>query len=215
MKYIAALLVSGIIVSSPARAEAPCDFKGVSVGSKMTPAAIMAAFGVTKYKLNPTRPAFDFALAQKSGPTVAEELVEWNMGAYCDETACRIPFGITVGTVIPVPISVFIAVDQGLIIEIDVTFSETYWEEVLPILDQKYGADWKVERSNMLITDYETNRGHVLPVINMRHITNGWNRATNDRCQISADNLDLIFEHKDARGPYHSVVSIKLVSKNF
>jgi len=84
MKYIAALLVSGIISSNPSRAEAPCDFKGVSVGSKMTPAEIMAALGVTKYKLNPTRPAPDLAAAEKYGIIAAGELADWNIGPYCD-----------------------------------------------------------------------------------------------------------------------------------
>jgi len=86
---------------------------------------------------------------------------------------------------------------------------------MLPILDQKYGADWKVEREDTVITDYETKQSKVLQLISLNHITNGKNRATNDRCQIWAQNLDLVFEHKDAYGPYHSVVVIKLVSKNF
>ena len=49
----------------------------------------------------------------------------------------------------------------------------------------------------------------------MKHITNGTNRITKDHCQIWATNLDIIFEHHDAYGPYHSAFVIKLISKNF
>jgi hypothetical protein len=47
---------------------------------------------------------------------------------------------------------------EGLITEIDVSFSEPYWDEMLPILGQKYGADWKVDREDMPITNYETKK---------------------------------------------------------
>jgi len=50
----------------------------------MTPAEIMAALGVTKYKLNPTRPAPDLAAAEKYGIIAAGELADWNIGPYCD-----------------------------------------------------------------------------------------------------------------------------------
>jgi hypothetical protein len=43
MKHVAALLVGELLFASPSHAETPCDFKGISVGDKMTPAEIMTA----------------------------------------------------------------------------------------------------------------------------------------------------------------------------
>jgi hypothetical protein len=86
---------------------------------------------------------------------------------------------------------------------------------MLPILDQKYGADWNVERSDMLITNYETKQSRMLERISLSHVANGINQSTKDHCQISATNLDIVFEHQDAFGPYNSVFVIKLISKNF
>jgi hypothetical protein len=63
--------------------------------------------------------------------------------------------------------------------------------------------------------NYETKETTVLEIISLDHITNGVNRSTNDRCQISAANIDLVFTHHDALGPYHSELVIKLISKNF
>jgi hypothetical protein len=210
--YIA-LLVGTLIFASPSHAETPCDFKGISVGNKIAPAEIMATLGVTKYKTNPAR-NFDLALVQKYGLIPAGELEDWNIGPYCDQTACRVPYGVAVENN-NTPVNVFISFREGLITEIDVSFSEIYWDEMLPILDQKYGADWKVDREDMPITNYETKKTTIRERISLNHITNGVNRRTNDRCQIWATNLDIVFEHRDAHGPYHSVFAIKLISKNF
>jgi hypothetical protein len=216
MKYIAALLVGALSFASPSRAETRCDFKGISVGNKMAPTEIMAALGVTKYNTNPARPSFDemLAAAQKYATIPAAELEDWNVGPYCGETSCRVPYGVAVGNN-NTPVNVFISFHEGLITEIDVSFSETYWDEMLPILDQKYGAGWKVDHDDMPITNYETKKTTVRGRILLNHITNGVNRRTNDRCQILATNLDIVFEHHDAYGPYHSVFVIKLISKNF
>jgi hypothetical protein len=160
MKHIAAaVLVATLFFGSPSHAETPCDFKGVSVGNKMAPAEIMATLGVTKYKTNPARPSFDetLAVAQKYGTIPAAELEEWNIGPYCDETSCRVPYGVAVGNN-NTPVNVFISFHEGLITEIEVSFSETYWDEMLPIWDEKYGADWKVDRSYTSIVNYETKK---------------------------------------------------------
>jgi len=206
MKYIAALLVSTLFFASPLHAETPCDFKGVSVGNKMAPAEIMAALGVTKYKTNPPQSSFEemIALAEKYGTISAGELLDWKIGPYCKETSCLVPYGIAVGNN-NTPVHVFIAFHEGLITEIDVSFGEMYWDEMLPILDQKYGADWKVEREMVPITNYETKKPTIRESILLNHISNGVNRRTNGRCQIWAQNLDMVFEHHDAYGRYHSV----------
>jgi hypothetical protein len=216
MKHIPALLVGALFFVSPSRAETPCDFKGIAVGNKMTPAEIMTALGVTKYKINPARPSSDetFALAQKYGTIPAGELEDWNIGPYCDETSCRVPYGVAVGND-NAPVSVFLSFHDGRITEIDVSFSQVYWDEMLPVFNQKYGADWYVDRSDTPVTDYETKKSTMLEGILLKHITDGTNRDTNDRCQISATNIDIVFQHHDAHGPYHSMFVIKLVSKNF
>jgi hypothetical protein len=154
------------------------------------------------------------ALAQKYSTIPAAELEDWNIGPYCDEASCRAPYGVAVGNN-NTPVKVFVSFHEGLITEIDVSFSELYWDEMLPILGQKYGADWKVDREDMPITNYETKKTKVLERISLNHITNGTNRSTKDRCQIWATNLDIVFEHHNTYGPYHSEFGIKLISKNF
>ena len=54
MKPIAAFF-SSLLFVCPALAETPCDFKGISVGSRMSPAEIMSALGVSQY-IRPIRP---------------------------------------------------------------------------------------------------------------------------------------------------------------
>jgi hypothetical protein len=215
MKHIAAFLVGALPFASPLHAETPCDFKGISVGNKMTAAEIMTALGVTIYKTNPARASFEkmLSVAEKYGTIAAAELEDCNIGPYCQETSCRVPYGVTVG--VNTPVNVFVSFPEGLITEIDVSFSETYWDEMLPILDQKYGAGWKVDRFDTPITNYETKKTRMMKLISLEHIVNGTNQSTKDRCQISAQNVDIVFEHHDAYGPYHSVVVIKLISRNF
>jgi hypothetical protein len=216
MKHEVALLLGALFFASPLYAETPCDFKGTSVGSRMTPAEVMTALGVTKYKTTPARRSFEDKLPaiQKYGLIAAGELEDWEIGPYCEETYCRVPYGVAVGND-NTPVSVSVSFHEGLITEVDVSFSETYWDEMLPILDQKYGAGWSVERSDMLITNYETKKSRMLERISLSHITNGTNRRTKSHCEIWATNLDIVFEHHDPLGPYHSIFVIKLVSKNF
>lgn len=152
---------------------------------------------------------------KKYGLVPAAELEEWNIGPYCEETSCRVPNGVRVGNNNHIPVNIYVGFREGLITEIDVTFSEIYWEEILPILDQKYGADWKVDRNDSGIMNYETKKTTVREIISLYHNTNGVNRRTNDRCEIWAQNIDLVFTHHDVFGPYHSEFVIKLISKNF
>jgi hypothetical protein len=212
MKHIAALLVGALLFASPSHAETPCDFKGVAVGNKMTPAEIMSALGVTNYKTNPERPVRKDNAPYEPG---MGEIEDENIGPYCEEKLCNVPFGVAVGNNNAISVKVLVAFDDGLITEIGLLFNEMYWDEILPILDQKYGADWKVDRDLMPITNYKTKKTTVQENIRMEHITNGVNRRTNDRCQISAQKFDFIFEHHGAYGPYQSEFGIKLISKNF
>ena len=142
------------------------------------------------------------------------ELEEWKLGPYCDENSCRVPFGVTVGNN-NIPVNVFVSFNEGLITEIEVSFSHAFWEDMLPIWDQKYGADWKVDRNVTPVTDFKTKKTTTLETISLDHITKGVNGITNDRCQIFAQSVDLGLQHHDPIGPYHSLFVIKLISKNF
>jgi hypothetical protein len=214
MKYIAALLVGALSFASPSHAETPCDFKGVSVGSRMSPPEIMSALGVSQYKTNPSI-NYDMALAKKYGLIPAAEIEEWNIGPYCDDKSCAVPYGIRVGNGNGIPVQAFISFHEGQIIEIVVKFGEMYWDEMLPILDQKYGGNWKVKREDTVVTNFENKKSQMVQGIYLEHGTNGTNPSTKDHCKIWANNLDLVFEHHDAFGPYHSEVVIHLISKNF
>lgn len=217
-KAVAILLVSAFSFAASSHAETPCNFKGVSVGDKMTPAEVMAAFGVAKYKISPTFPSWEERepRIQKYSSMVAAELDDWDIGPYCEDDYCRIPGGVGVGNNDHIPVSVFVHFPKGQVTAIDVAFSETYWNEILPILDDKYGSRWDVERDpDMVITDYETKKSRKMECITLNHKTGGRNPITGDRCEIWITNLDIIFQHHDPLGFYHSVFEIKLVSKNF
>ena len=187
------------------------------MGDRMDPAAIMAAYGVTTYKVNPPRPSFQERrpTIEKYGIVPAGELWEWDVGPFCDETSCRIPYGVDVGND-RIPVNVLVAFRHGQITEIDVSFGTLYWDEIVPILKRKYGTQWNVERDpDMVITDLETKKHTVLERITLTHKTGGKNAKTNDSCQIWATNLDIIFQHHDVLGPFHSIFVIKLISTNF
>lgn len=218
MKILLAVLNTTLLLFTTAsHADTPCDFKGVSVGDKMSPAQIMSALGVTKYKMNPKRPSFEEMLPniKKYGLVAAGEIEDWNIGPQCDDSSCRVPWGVTVGNS-DIPVSVFVGFRRRQIIEIDVSFAETYWDEILLLLDWKYGRHWEAERDPyMVITDLETKKNLVVERITLRHKRGGANTKTHDTCQIWATNYDVIFYHHDALGPFHSQFAIKLVSKNF
>jgi hypothetical protein len=125
-----------------------------------------------------------------------------------------VPYGVTVGNN-NTEVSVHVSFRKDLVTEIDVSFNESFWDEIRQIMDQKYGADWNIDQGDMAITDYETKKVVLLNRISMNHISNGTNKNAMARCQISATNLDIVFQHHDAYGPYHSVFAIRLVSKNF
>ena len=86
-------------------------------------------------------------------------------------------------------------------------------DEKLTIFDQKYGADWTIERNGTPITNYETRETFMVQKIVLQ--TKGTNLSTKDRCKIWTTNFDTVFEHHDALGPYHSRIVIQLMPKNF
>jgi hypothetical protein len=114
------------------------------------------------------------------------------------------------------PVNAFVSFRGKRITEIEVTFDQTYWDEIRPVLDRKYGASWQVEEAPyFVITDLETKKSVTVERITLAHRYNGTNRRTGDTCTIWATNYDEVFEHHDPLGPYHSVFVIKLVSDNF
>lgn len=216
VKHVATLFIGALALGTPASAEPPCDFKGLSVGDTKTPVEIMAVLGVAKYRMNPPESPFDekLAAARKYGIIPAGELRDWKIGPHCTQIFCKVPYGIGIGNN-NTPVSVYVSFPSGTITEIDVSFSETSWDELRPILDQKYGADWDIERTELLVTDVSTKKSTMRDRVLLTRVTNGSNRATGDRCQIWATNIDIIHQHHDPLGPYHSLFVIKLVSKNF
>ncbi len=67
----------------------------------------------------------------------------------------------------------------------------------------------------MSIINYETNETHTVEQISLHHVPNGTNLRTYDHCQIWATNFDMVFEHRDALGAYHSRIVLQLISKKF
>jgi hypothetical protein len=213
----APLLAAIALLATPSHAATPCDFKGISVGSKMSPAQIMTALGVTKYKMNPARPSWEKTapIVKKYGLMMEAELENWDLGPFCETNSrCVIPYGVGVGND-NTPVNVQIAIQDGMVTAIDVSFAEVEWDEVMPILDHKYGPNWKIDTHDELITNYETKASTMRSITMKRHIPDGQNEITGDRCQIWVENIDMVFTHHDAFGPYHSVFEIKLISKNF
>ena len=84
MRFIG-VLIGALLFATPLFAEAPCDFNGISVGSKMPPAKIMAALGVKEYKTNPVLDAKMLGLVEKYGFRAAGEIADWEIGPYCND----------------------------------------------------------------------------------------------------------------------------------
>jgi hypothetical protein len=191
----------------------PCDFKGVSVGDRMGPAEIMNRLGITDYQMNPEI-NINWENVERYGITGEAELREQWMKPFCTETDCRITRGMIIGDHIPA--YAFVSFHDGVVTEIDVSFNSLYWNDTLPILDEKYGANWKVvEHHDQPVINYQTKETHTTELIALEHANYGTNRKTGERCQILATSLDLVFEHRDLLGLYHAMITIKLLSKNF
>lgn len=213
---VAALAFSLLLAPLTARGEIPCDFKGVSVGDKLTSAEIMEKFSITKYMTDPQGESFEKMkyLYEKYSLLIAGELEDWKIGPYCKDTYCRIPYGVTVGNN-NLPVKVFVSFHSGMITEIDVNFSHTMWDEVVSIITKKYGTRWRMDESAEVITDYETKKSEMVSRLFMESMGGGVNRSTGDTCRLWANSIDIVFEHHDPLGPYQSVFVIKLDSKNF
>jgi hypothetical protein len=207
----------GFFITSPTiRAQIPCDFKGVSVGDALTPDKIMKKLGISQFVTNPQHAPFDEMqpLYNKYGMMGASEIEDWKIGPYCQDTYCRIPRGVTVGNT-DIPVTVFVSFHSGIITEIDVSFGAIFWDDMLPIIEKKYGSQWRFDQSDMAVTDYETKKSDLLQRITAENRLTGVNPSTNDTCHMSVTNIDIVFRHHDPLGTLHSVFVLKLDSKNF
>ena len=114
-----------------------------------------------------------------------------------------------------IPVSVYLSFPEGVITEIDITFSQAYWDELRPITDMKYGEAWSTERDpSLLITDLDNGKTFIVELLHLTHQINGTNPNTLDTCQIWMTNYDSVFTHHDPLGAFHSLLVIKLISRN-
>jgi hypothetical protein len=225
--YLLALLaVWFCLAASAAHAAIPCDFKGLSVGDNATPQEIMRQFGIAKYITKKAdepndeqhKAASDDLLerAKKVGSMNAVEEETWNRGPACGETNCEIPFGVSVGNEpYSIPVGVFVAFDgASKITGIDVRYDFLQWDDVLELLNTKYGNNWDKEETPFVVTDYETKKSQPFVATLLRHRNVGTNPKTGDTCSITAQSMDRVFLHTTPP-IYRSVLSIELISKNF
>jgi hypothetical protein len=228
--FIRAAAIVAALAAGSANAEPPCDFKGLSVGDHASPEQIMKMFGVEHYKDKVAdeaaqskaeqAAAFDAMLkrAAEVGLMNAGEEREFRDGPACDASSCRIPYGygVTVGgSPFPNMVGVFIAFDNtGKITAIDVHYDNLMWDEILDLMNTKYGDSWQKEVHEDVVSNYETKKIRPVTVIALTHRPNGKNPKTGDACTIKAGSVDLVFEHSMVpimRG----FMEIKLVSTNF
>jgi hypothetical protein len=204
------------LLRTAAYSQVPCDFKGVSVGEKLTREQLMQRFGIKQFKLDP--PRRDFMQldqeVQKYGIIGAGGREDDKIGPYCRENSCNIPFGIFVGDD-KIPVKVFVAQRDGVVYSIEVFFNSIFWNDVWDIIVNKYGPTWEIERTTTVVVDYETKKTGKLEQVIARHKFGGINTQTKDTCSIFATNIDNIFRHHDSLGTLHAIFAIKRESKDF
>jgi hypothetical protein len=223
--------LSAVLAVSGAHAATPCDFKGLSVGDKATPQQIMTHFGTTKYIKNgddsPTttqtkeqkEAVFNARMkrAQKVSMINEAEEEEEKAGPACGHTYCRIPYHyVHVGEEpYSIPVGVYVSFDStGKVTAIDVSYDKIQWDDVLELLNTKYGENWRREDTQDVTTDYETKKSEPETVTVLTHRNNGTNPKTGDKCVINTRSRDIIWLHTTP--PIHrAVMEIRLVSKNF
>ncbi len=211
-KIISIILVY-LFLATNARAEVPCDFKGLSVGDKKSVAEIMNTLGVKKYKINPQKPTF---LIEQYGILGAANMTDEKIGPYCEDDHCRISTGIiTVGINIPAKVFILFSKEQHQIQAINVSVNSLNWDDLVPILYGKYGTQWSIEKSPMGIVGLKNKRSVSVEQITMIHKAGGRNIKTKDTCELSVSKYNSVFEQVDSLGLNQSVFEIKIISKNF
>jgi hypothetical protein len=79
------------------------------------------------------------ALVKKYGLMAAADIEEETIGPSCGDTECIAYIGV--GTASHIPVKATVSFHDGQITEIAVSFAKVYWDEMVPIFDEKYGAD--------------------------------------------------------------------------
>jgi hypothetical protein len=200
------------LIAVPVRSEVPCDFKGVSVGEKLTREQLMQRLGVSRFTVDP--PISSWEEIGKYGITGAAERQADKTGPSCSENSCNIPFGITVGGD-NIPVKVFAALKGGAVYAIEVSFNTIFWNDVWGIITKKYGPAWDIERDTIAVIDYETKKVDQFERVIATHKFGGTNPQTRDTCALSATNIDIVFRHHDSLGTLHAIFGIKRESKDF
>ena len=206
---------------SLANAAPPCDFKGISVGDHATPQQIMTHFGISNYKktgLQLSSQQFDNRL--KRGKVVSlvvaleEEQLEY--GPYCDRMSCTIPYGMVKIGEEPYPIQVGVLVSfssNEKITSIDIIYDKFDWDQVLLMLNEKYGNDWGKREFQNNVVDYHTKESKITTVTVLTHRSLGINQKMGNKCSIITNSQDIIFQHTTPPA-YRAIMEIKLVSHN-
>jgi hypothetical protein len=218
------LAVICALIVCTAHAATPCDFKGLSVGDKATPQQIMSHFGIAKYSVDadkPTNSAAEAARLRRAetvGLMNAVEEEEWKEGSACGYDHCRINYGrVSVGSEpfpILVGVEVFFDASSHQITAIDVTYDSTAWDEVLELLNTKYGNNWREDDTQGVTTNYQTKKSFQSVITVLTHREPGINRASGNTCSIVATSNDRVFLHTTPP-VIRAVLEIKLISKNF
>jgi len=214
------------LFSISAYAATPCDFKGLSVGDKVSPQEIMRHYGIENFtiedeqsKRTPQTDAEFKALTDRANEVNiinAQEEREWAKGPVCGSDYCRIPSGVEVGNEpYPIPVQLFIGFDRhDIVTEIDITFDHDSWDDIILILNNKYGDSWKKETSELPTYDFQNKSSGSVTQIVLTHRNPGRNPKTGDACEIFANAYDTWFVHS-MEPNYRANVVIKLISRNF
>lgn len=212
------LILSLLLITNNVCAEiSSCDFKGISVGDKIEIPDAMKKLGVKNYRVNPARPDFQELekKIQEHGLMGANEIVDNEIGAFCTDTACKIN-KTSIGNDIPASVFILFNDKSKIIQAIEVTVNQSYWNDLIAIIKNKYKGTWTKDTSSIHIANYKSNKGRLFDREEYRLKTPAKNFKTNDSCQISAIEHDIIFEHPSSvLGLYHSVFDIELISNNF
>ena len=146
----------------------------------------------------------------------ADEEQQREFGPQCDQDSCRFPYGrVQVGNATsPIDVDVFVFFDKtGLITNITIGFDKTYWDDVLELLNRKYGDDWIVQTTDSVTMDYESKQHEPDILTNLTHRHSGRNVKTYDACSIRVSSRDVYYRH--TTDPiYRAVMEINLISRN-
>jgi hypothetical protein len=179
-----------IFLPIDANSQVPCDFKGISVGDKMSREQVMQRLGVRTFKVDPSGSEIDWNEVVKYGSIAAAERQDDKTGPYCHEDYCNIPCCVFVGDD-KFNVKVFVALKDDVIYAIEVSFNMIFWNDIWNIIVEKYGPAWELERDTIGVMDYETKKVDQFERVMATHKIGGTNPHTNDTCSLSATNIDI------------------------